>query len=319
MWIYVPKASKNSAASPYARATQESILAYTLQSDDIVLCVSSSGKLMQRPLSWRGWQTRPWIKLLFGTICDPSTAELGVAEFISSLPAILANPSARQESDRVSKTRDTCGRRSRGSPEKSNQSGCSARTSRATSLWDLPKSAQSFAKWATLQRRESSRRERQAVAIGVAASSCWPTPTATDGGYFPDISFETEAMRFVAPRGVVTKGSSGQFPISNAARVWTALRLTILAIGLNLAAAKSLSMPQVQLNLRSGKGSFLSGLISNPRFYDHLMGWPIGWTRPGQPVMEYQRWLQQSRGELSRLLTSTIWQAPSGRSFRTAA
>ncbi len=29
-----------------------------------------------RPLSWRGWRTRPWLRHLSGTICDPSTAAL---------------------------------------------------------------------------------------------------------------------------------------------------------------------------------------------------------------------------------------------------
>src|SRR5260221_6882898 len=56
--------------------------------------VTLSGKPTQRPFSWRGWKTRPWIGRLSGTISDPLTADLGAALWISSLAATRANPSA---------------------------------------------------------------------------------------------------------------------------------------------------------------------------------------------------------------------------------
>ncbi len=34
----------------------------------------SNGKPTPQPLSWRGWKTRPWIRLLSGTTLEPSTA-----------------------------------------------------------------------------------------------------------------------------------------------------------------------------------------------------------------------------------------------------
>src|SRR5438132_285978 len=52
-----------------------------------------SGKPTQRPLSWRGWKTRPWIGHLFGTISRPSTATLGADSWISSLRDIPASHS----------------------------------------------------------------------------------------------------------------------------------------------------------------------------------------------------------------------------------
>tara|TARA_R110000868_G_scaffold111222_16_gene300491 strand:+ start:2446 stop:2601 length:156 start_codon:yes stop_codon:yes gene_type:complete len=48
----------------------------------------------------------------------------------------------------------------------------------------------------------------------------------------------------------------------------------------------------------------MTSLVSNPRFHELLMGWPIGWSDPGQPVMEFAAWLQRSRGALSKLITS---------------
>jgi hypothetical protein len=46
----------------------------------------------------------------------------------------------------------------------------------------------------------------------------------------------------------------------------------------------------------------LSGLTSNPRFHEMMMGWPIGWTASGESVTEFPAWLRRSRGQFSRLL-----------------
>lgn len=43
------------------------------------------------------------------------------------------------------------------------------------------------------------------------------------------------------------------------------------------------------------------GLL-NPAFVEWLMGFPAGWTNCGPSEMEWSRWLQQSRSELSRLV-----------------
>lgn len=46
---------------------------------------------------------------------------------------------------------------------------------------------------------------------------------------------------------------------------------------------------------------WINDLTFNPNFSDWLMGWPIGWTDPTQPVTEWSLWLQRMRGELSKL------------------
>ena len=56
------------------------------------------------------------------------------------------------------------------------------------------------------------------------------------------------------------------------------------------------------MSFRHGQGSYPSDLISNPRFYELVMGWPIGWTRTGLPVTGFAAWLQRSRGALSALV-----------------
>ncbi|WP_245426310.1 DNA cytosine methyltransferase [Phyllobacterium bourgognense] len=49
--------------------------------------------------------------------------------------------------------------------------------------------------------------------------------------------------------------------------------------------------------------SSTNDLTFNPNFSDWIMGWPIGWTDPMQPVTGWSAWLQLMRGELSRLPT----------------
>lgn len=60
-----------------------------------------------------------WLRLLFGTICDPLTAERGAAAFISSLPVIPASPSAWPGTASGKTIPATSGPRSPGSSAKS--------------------------------------------------------------------------------------------------------------------------------------------------------------------------------------------------------
>lgn len=51
---------------PSAPEPEVSTSACTSPTPDIELWVTSSGKPMRRPRSWRGWRTRPWIARLSG-------------------------------------------------------------------------------------------------------------------------------------------------------------------------------------------------------------------------------------------------------------
>ena len=101
------------------------------------------------------------------------------------------------------------------------------------------------------------------------------------------------------------KTSSGQFSLTNAARAWSSMWMAMRELGWR-PIAKSWPTPnqsshRVRVSYRTGTDSFIADLISNPRFFEHVMGWPIGWTAPGEPETEYAAWLQRSRTELSRL------------------
>lgn len=108
----------------------------------------------------------------------------------------------------------------------------------------------------------------------------------------------------VQPRSpfYTAEGSSGQYSLSNAARTWTKLWLTMKALGWRPMPSPLSSLP-VRVSFNPGTGSYIAGLISNPRFFELTMGWPIGWTAPGEQVTGFAAWLQRSRIELSRLIS----------------
>ncbi|SCW61913.1 hypothetical protein SAMN02927924_01708 [Sphingobium faniae] len=299
LWLHVPN-RKNCVASRSVQDMGASTLVSISPRPDIGLWVMSSGKPMRRQLSWRGWQTRPWLRHLYGTICEPSTADRGAAAFISSLPVIPASPSASPGFGQARTIPATFGRRSPGSSGRPRPNGCSARMSKVISTWDSPKSSESFRQWALTLKRDCSRREKLAQATGVAASSSWPTPTASDAGYFPELVIGQGSIQPASPLDIA-QGSCGQFSLANASRVWTNLFLVIRALGLSMSGTCP-SSPPVRVSFKHGPTSSLVGLISNPRFYEHLMGWPIGWTAPEEPVTEFAVWLRRSRGALSKLL-----------------
>lgn len=298
LWLYVPPTNMNSTACPSVQATPVSISGYPSPSPDIELSVTSSGKLTRRQLSWPGWKTRPWIRRLYGTICDPSTADRGAAAFISSLPVTPASPSALPESDEAKPTLAICGRRSNELSVKSSQRSSSPKMSKATSIWDLPTSPQAFAGWATAQKRACSHREKRALATAGDASSSWPTPTASDAGYMPDLMVGG-TVRPTSPYHKA-QGSSGQYSLTNAARAWTQLWRTMRALGWVPIAMPPCSHP-VRVSFSIGIGSSIGDLISNPRFFEMVMGWPIDWTAPEGRVTGFAAWLRRSRGALSGL------------------
>jgi hypothetical protein len=173
--------------------------------------------------------------------------------------------------------------------------------SKAISLWDLPTSSADFASWATRQRRDCSRREKLALAIAGDGSSSWPTPTAQDGGYFPSLTLEAGTIRVSEPTDI-SDDSGGQYSLRNSARIWTQMWLALRALGWRpISMPASPSSPRVRVSFTHGTDSFVADLISNPRFYEMTMGWPINWTAPEARVTEFAAWLQRSRGALSAL------------------
>jgi hypothetical protein len=100
----------------------------------------------------------------------------------------------------------------------------------------------------------------------------------------------------------ISKGSGGQFSLGNSTKVWTQFWISMQLQGWRSAMKKFPSSLRVRVTYPHGKASSLAGLISNPRFCELIMGWPIDWTAPGARVTAFPAWLRRSRGQFSRLL-----------------
>lgn len=143
-WLFVP-------------ATEDSTSDSNWQSEPITEpYVTLSGKAQQRPLSWRGWKTRPWIKLLSGMILPHSTASRGVERWISSLPDSLASRSPSPESGTARQTTGTCGHTSTELSGSADHRPYFLRTCPASSQLSLftidPKSQATSVRWTTPSR-----------------------------------------------------------------------------------------------------------------------------------------------------------------------
>lgn len=178
-WLFVPGLVGSNSGS-------------TSPNPDIELWVSLSGKHEQRPLSWREWRTRRWVKLLSGTTLAPSTADAGVDAWISSLRASRASRSASPDSNGESRTSATCGRTLPGSLARYALRGYCSKTSPVSQQPSLlmdeapsKRSATTFKSWVSRSRGMSSQRQRWGRHIFASASSLpgdWPAPNTPSGG-----------------------------------------------------------------------------------------------------------------------------------------
>ncbi|MFI8682329.1 hypothetical protein ACIGFJ_08200 [Brevundimonas diminuta] len=113
---------------------------------------------------------------------------------------------------------------------------------------------------------------------------------------WPDLVLENGQLKFTH-----RLGQKRQYGLDTAGRSWVILWNLLQSLNAIPTRQSSSSLP-VRVNLKSGPGYCQSGLISNPAFYEMVMGWPIGWPEPEVPVTEFAAWLQRSRGALCALL-----------------
>lgn len=184
-WLYVPGLEGlSSESSSYSETPIE-------------LWVTSSGTPMQRPLSWRGWKTRPWIGRLFGTISRPLAAARGVDAWISSLPGIPVSPSAPPAVGLERTIPATYGLTWPGWSERYDHTPSSARTLTLTFDWDSSKSEESYASLVTRLRRDCSLRLKLARAtFGNGSSSLlWTAEEGGEAWATPDAAVSTRTNR----------------------------------------------------------------------------------------------------------------------------
>lgn len=183
-----------------------------------------SGTPTQRPLSWHGWKTRPWIKHLSGLTSPPSTVQRGVDAWILSLPVSPASRSRQRGNVAVSMTSDGSGHILPGSSLTWDPDSCSWRTfpdlfggGSHTSSQTLPRSgsmrngvcsprpqlghrtnANGFGSWPTAKASDAWTARGSTVTVTAGpklpqTAKMWGTPVARDDQKSPEAHLATKA------------------------------------------------------------------------------------------------------------------------------
>ena len=179
MWLYIP----SKTLSPCSQGSEDSTLQSNSSSRKPELWLSASGKAMQRPLSWQGWKTRRWMKLLSGVTLPRSKANRGAEKWIASLEDFPARTSPTQASapGSAKEPGQDCSTNMPALLAKYDPDTLSWRTSQAcwiTGQWALY--LENFPAWGSLVNGECFQRQNAAVRTNGKGFSSWPTPTTQE-------------------------------------------------------------------------------------------------------------------------------------------
>lgn len=335
-WLYVP-----GTASSFALASEDSDLASASPNPDTAASVTWRGKLLQPPALSRAWKRASWMRLLSGLTLPRSTLDRGAAAFISSLPAIPANPTASRAKGLAPMTSGSLPNTSCASSMKAGLIVSSVRTSQGMRTDSLQHSSRHWRQWVVALRSESSEREKSGPHISASVSSSWPTVRTSDTnepGLHGDggLDLRTAAATWPTPRASDgEKGSphqsfgAGGVPLAAQAANWATpcardhkgsgpattradgkSRMDMLDYQAEqgFSALRSLATADYSLPdhpTPSGLKSAETRRRLNPRFVEWLMGWPIGWTSFEHAETGLSAWLLLMRGELSTLCSRT--------------
>lgn len=184
MWLHLPPDCLPSTSSPYAPASEDSNSACnspTIIADRLSeASVTWRGK-QEPPQAWsRRWKRGGFITRLSGLTLEPSTAQLGVDAWISSLRATRARATALPESAAANSTTDGCLIAPSTSSTPAGLILSSARTCRGTPTDSLPSQSRLWSDWAAALRSEYSARPKPEIPCGGSDCSSWPSATVMD-------------------------------------------------------------------------------------------------------------------------------------------
>ena len=277
--------------------------------------VTLSAKPTQRPYSARVWQTRPWIKLLWPTIFNPSMADRGVESFIASLRESLASHSVSQADAKAKQTSDGLERTSSESLMRFDLESSSWRMSQGSLLEDSTPSSQDWKKLKQGGARSGVcfvRTEQSAPRTAVSGSSWsrneYPTPSATPYG--------TSQNEGQVPHKRATKGTPS---LETWAKQWPTPTKAIADGGQSsrsgdrkdekLLTGMAKGWPTGPPDPKTSTGGETTSPQAGPRrlspvFVEALMGFPKNWSSPktGCGHWATQSFLSQARMRLQNLL-----------------
>ena len=266
MWLHIP----NLPACPSAQGL-EGLTSLSEKSLDAGLWVTSSVKPMQRAFSWRGWKTRRWIRLLFGTISRPSMASRGADEWISSLPVTHANLSALQAKGSQRKTPATSGLMLPESSRMWGQRLLFSKMSEDMSTGGFEESSKTFMVWGSMRNGVFIQRPKPELPTAAIDYSSWPTaknwatPTACDAKASGATGYSTKS------------GRHSGITLTDAVMRWAVLCQGWETLLKKLPTNSLFGLPDPKMIGRIPQKN--SDLRLNPLFVEWLMGFgPVGWT-----------------------------------------
>lgn len=327
MWLHVP----GMVSAPAPAGEDWTSLLNSSSANDIALYVTSSERATPRPLSWRGWQRRPWMKLLCGTVLKPLEARRGVELWISSLAASRAHPSVSPAEAVATKTSAGFGRTSLESFAIYDPNLSGWKMSQASLLQMMDESAGKYSQAWPVSGISSHGMCFQlkpwvppTLDVESLSSADWSTPKAVTGGANsqrlernaggPDLrlSLTGEAKDWTTPKArdwrdgrkntVLTHSPDlnievEQYRSSRPVQDWLTLALSLQFANFNSQTLNALSdsIKQNSQTPLDGPASSRNRPRLNRLFVEWLMNWPLGWTSFDFAATEYTRWLQQSR------------------------
>jgi hypothetical protein len=264
-WLYLPVSVGLNSVSDNCSLNQE-------------LSVSWRGKSMQVQSLSRKWKKDKFMKLLYGMILHPSTAQSLAEKWISLLPDSLANHGQMLENYRKPKTKDGFGMTSKESFAKLDLDSSSWKTSQVSLMGELTSFLSPWPQSGSMLNGVVSKSRKLAETITETeflSSDIYPTPTASQ------ITTEgtTRLYRNLFLNGILTleeaTAMNGNY---NPLNKKGALEMFPTPIWPTPQASEG---EKYRLKGQSQTSKCLMALHGgklNPQFVEWLMGWPIGWT-----------------------------------------
>ena len=320
MWIHVP----NSTSSVSVADTEESNLDCTQPwLEELARSATWKTKSVPHQFLRRVWKTVPSIQRLSGLTSEPSIQNRGVDSYRSWLAAFHVSPSVLPVNASNRQMKETSGPMSPESSTASNPTEYSWKMFQASCGITMNEFGETYERWLTRLRKDSSRRQKQALLTRENGSSSWPTQvwmtpntmdslapksqealdyehdTARQGRSNPNNLRDQAAVQegitnwpapTTAEAGKISnRPDYGQQGLSNhPAIVGKPNREKMTKsrggeMGISTN-PDSLSIPQAPATKTDGHTCSPSCRRLNPRFAEMLMGLPPGWTDDSAPL-----------------------------------
>ena len=293
IWLRIPSTTYHCA--PVLQGSNLDLISHLKTSKPFVM---SKGKPMRPQSLLKKWKKEPYMMRLYGIMCEPSTLNLGVEEFIQSLGVSHVSHLAKRETSWQRMTPVTSGPNSSGSLAKFDQISSSWKTSQVSlNLQHLPFS-QTWPKWGIMRHGVLSKQVMWEPCTIERGGFAWhgkmvmmPTPTSNPSYRHPignskkHPGYQRMLAMLPTPNAMNALRTGKEIdPVYwlESAKKWKKkginkhfpLPMAVQTNGIN-----PIKNPSVINSIKIG------GKL-NPEWVEWLMGWPIGWTESAPVEME---------------------------------